>query len=277
MMLSAHNAHARVVDGRVVCDPPRKKVAIDVVIPKLRCSGVYALIHNPSGRSYIGSTINIRSRCRDHVYRLHAGTHKALKLQKAWDASVASDVTCRVLEICERTLLQEREQAWVNATPCLLNTTRHVRCPSQDPLVAAKIRAASSSIGPEVRAVQSRIRTEAWQRREYRDRMLAATRTAHQNPETKALHQEANRHTWKNSDVRARRIAGIKAATTPELRRLRSESATRQWADPDQRAIKVAAIKAKAHVMSQASLAAWRTPTYRNSMAGRRRRATVEI
>lgn len=222
----------------------------------------------PSGVCYIGSTINLRSRCRDHYYRLKSGTHRARRLQDAWDASSPSEFVFLVLEICAREKLQEREQSWVDAAPVLFNTTRYVQCPSQDPIVAAKIGAASRSIGPEARAVQSRIRTEAWKNGEYRARMLASTSTAHRNPITSALHSEVNRRTWRDPDVRSRRSAGIsKATSTPEMRRARSDAAKAQWADPAQRAIKIAAIRAKAHVMSAASKRSWASGVYRGRHA----------
>jgi len=76
-------------------------------------SGIYRIIHLASGKSYIGSTMNLRKRRSRHFHELHQGIHKNAKLQRAW-AKYGPDAFC--FEILELVLIPElltaREQFW---------------------------------------------------------------------------------------------------------------------------------------------------------------------
>lgn len=46
--------------------------------------GIYGMRCEAIGRVYVGSSINLRARCRDHISRLRGGSHRNRFLQAAW-------------------------------------------------------------------------------------------------------------------------------------------------------------------------------------------------
>lgn len=74
-------------------------------------SGVYAIIHRPTGRAYIGSSSDIRSRWDGHRSKLRTGTHENAVLQATWQTSGADTFAFVILERTDN--LVPREQAWM--------------------------------------------------------------------------------------------------------------------------------------------------------------------
>jgi len=70
--------------------------------------GIYAMLHQPSGKSYIGGSRHIRQRIREHVCMLRNGTHPCSEFSKIWTWVVV------VLEKCAAKVLRKREQFWMN-------------------------------------------------------------------------------------------------------------------------------------------------------------------
>ena len=103
-----------------------------------RLSGVYAIIHQPSGRAYVGSSRNIFRRWRCHANWLNTGKHHAAALLDAWLSDGAAAFTFVVLEQCAPEALREREQEWLDSFEAPLNTSKNTRCPMFDPAVAAR-------------------------------------------------------------------------------------------------------------------------------------------
>lgn len=77
-------------------------------------SGIYAIIHQESGRIYIGSAVNIRDRWRTHRGRLNRGTHHSRHLQNAWSKYGGDAFSFSILERCDRAALIPREQAYLD-------------------------------------------------------------------------------------------------------------------------------------------------------------------
>ena len=46
--------------------------------------GLYAIVHVPSHRAYIGSSVNIKRRLKEHMSALRHGKHHCSHLQNAW-------------------------------------------------------------------------------------------------------------------------------------------------------------------------------------------------
>jgi len=60
-------------------------------------AGVYAIISKlDGGRIYVGQSINILKRIKQHDYKLSVGTHNNIELQKLYDMD--TDFTVKVLE-----------------------------------------------------------------------------------------------------------------------------------------------------------------------------------
>lgn len=74
-------------------------------------AGVYAIVHRPSGRVYIGATRDMGRRWTRHRNRLRACAHANPSLQAAWDEDGERAFECVHLEVVnDLAQLQERER-----------------------------------------------------------------------------------------------------------------------------------------------------------------------
>jgi group I intron endonuclease len=76
-------------------------------------SGVYAIQHNGTNKSYVGSSKNIPKRIGEHFNKLRAGAHHSPALQNYWDSYGESDFTVLLLERCEGDELLKVEQIFI--------------------------------------------------------------------------------------------------------------------------------------------------------------------
>ena len=74
-------------------------------------SGIYSIIHNPSGQCYVGSAKNVLRRLRQHQEILRRGGHSP-PFQAAWDKDGEKAFRAVLLESCHMDQLVERERAW---------------------------------------------------------------------------------------------------------------------------------------------------------------------
>lgn len=108
-------------------------------------SGVYLITCTANGRIYVGSSVNIPKRWRDHKSRLNKGTHSNLHLQRAWDKHGQEAFTFTVLERCTRDVLLEREQHF-------LDTLRPFEEQGFNIAIDAKLPTLGRPVSPETRA-----------------------------------------------------------------------------------------------------------------------------
>jgi group I intron endonuclease len=86
-----------------------KSVAREII------SGIYAIIHNASGRIYVGSALNIEDRWRVHRGRFKYQKHENKYLQHAWDKYGEEAFTWTIIEVVtDTTKLLNKEQKWIN-------------------------------------------------------------------------------------------------------------------------------------------------------------------
>lgn len=83
-----------------------------------RTSGVYEIRCIPNGKFYIGSSVNLRDRWRNHIYNLNRGNHRNIFLQNAWNKYGEHAFIFTVLEFVERESLLQVEQNWIDKTGC---------------------------------------------------------------------------------------------------------------------------------------------------------------
>lgn len=77
----------------------------------MRKSGIYVIECRANGKKYVGSSINMNKRWRNHVWHLTRGTHHNRHLQSAWSKYGRDQFTHSVLEIVEDpSVLLERER-----------------------------------------------------------------------------------------------------------------------------------------------------------------------
>lgn len=82
-------------------------------------SGVY-VITAPSGRQYVGSAVNFKSRWSVHKHHLRAGTHHSRKLQAVWN-KYGDKLLFKPLLICAREHVVMYEQLVIDALRPVLN------------------------------------------------------------------------------------------------------------------------------------------------------------
>lgn len=77
-------------------------------------SGVYQILCIPTGKVYIGSAINLRSRQSQHFTALRRGTHKNPHLQSAWNKHGGDAFEFSVIELVLASFVTDREQYYIN-------------------------------------------------------------------------------------------------------------------------------------------------------------------
>lgn len=79
--------------------------------------GVYAIIHEPSGQAYIGSSSKTGRRWGRHLARLSSGRHHSPRLLELWLADGPGAFVFTILEQCAPDDLVLREQTWADGWP----------------------------------------------------------------------------------------------------------------------------------------------------------------
>jgi len=89
------------------------------VITTPRPSGVYQILCIPTGKIYIGSTVDLRARWYRHRWRLRRGDHQNVHLQRAWDQCGETNFEFSVLEFVNAPDVLRAEQVWIDKTRCV--------------------------------------------------------------------------------------------------------------------------------------------------------------
>lgn len=76
--------------------------------------GVYLIRNTVNGKVYVGSSIDIGKRWRQHINGLNAGRHRSPHLQSAWDCYGEISFEFSILEICGIPELLSREQSHID-------------------------------------------------------------------------------------------------------------------------------------------------------------------
>ncbi len=83
-----------------------------------RTSGVYQIRCLPTGKIYVGSTVDLRHRWGQHRRKLRGGNHHNTHLQNAWDKYGEANFEFVVLELAAEVDLLQVEQKWLDETDC---------------------------------------------------------------------------------------------------------------------------------------------------------------
>lgn len=89
------------------------KLTLDIDKKSLHNAGVYEIVCTKTGKKYIGSSTNIGRRLAEHVRDLEKGIHSGKKFQEDWN-KYKEYFHLKILEICNRDILFEREQYYLN-------------------------------------------------------------------------------------------------------------------------------------------------------------------
>lgn len=91
-------------------------------------NGLYEIVHQPTGRAYIGSSVDVARRLRAHRAMLRRGVHDNVWLQRTWARDGAQSFILRPLEECAQPRLRQREAEVIAARrPNVFNLSEVVR------------------------------------------------------------------------------------------------------------------------------------------------------
>ncbi len=178
--------------------------------------GIYSITNSVNGKTYIGQGTHLRQRWIHHRDRLRKHTHHNAHLQNAWNKYGEEAFRFSIIERCERSQLNEREQAYISST-------------SSDLLYNFDL-----VVAPVKRMSQ-----------ETKDKIAASHRGIRPNAETRALLSVVNKQRFEDEAYRERHRENMRALMSrPERRRVQSEQSRSFFAIPENRE---AASKAKDH------------------------------
>lgn len=217
-------------------------------------SAIYAIKNTSNGKYYIGQSIHVTRRRREHLTELVAGRHWNKHLQAAWNKYGAESFEFRVLEECPTGLLDSRERLWIafyRSVELGYNmdsggTAGKVVSPESRARISAaakgqakspthRARIAAANIGkvmsPAIRLKLSEAGKGRVNSPETRARISAATKGRVLSAEHKARIGAANKGKARSPELRARLSAANKGRVqSAETRARRSESLKRAWA-----------------------------------------------
>ena len=79
----------------------------------MRLCGVYRIRNLRNGRKYIGSSVNILRRFRNHKRMLEKECHTNGKLQRDWNKYGKKNFRFEIVKLCKRKQLIEAEQSYL--------------------------------------------------------------------------------------------------------------------------------------------------------------------
>jgi len=74
-----------------------------------RTTGIYLIVHEPSQRAYVGQSKDICGRWKQHLYQLRRKEHHCQSLQDCWNESHYTDFHFKVVHICKKSELTQKE------------------------------------------------------------------------------------------------------------------------------------------------------------------------
>jgi group I intron endonuclease len=105
--------------------------------------GIYAIENVVTGECYVGQSKNIINRFQQHLSMLEKGEHHSIKLQKAYDNLGIDKFTFKILELCDESILNVKEQEWINK---LDSINRGYNMKSTDEFRAQQLQSRASDI-----------------------------------------------------------------------------------------------------------------------------------
>lgn len=100
------------------------RLTLQVGDPKHPNSGVYCIRCILNGKSYIGSSVNLGKRMKEHRRVLRKGKHHSRVLQRAWDKYGEQMFEFFVMEYAAPDVIRDSEQWWLDNASCAYNSSR---------------------------------------------------------------------------------------------------------------------------------------------------------
>jgi group I intron endonuclease len=87
----------------------------------LSISGIYRILNKKTGKSYVGSSLNVKKRISKHKTELKVNKHHSKKLQRSWNLHGEEVFIFSLLEAADKEALLNREQFWIDKFKCSSN------------------------------------------------------------------------------------------------------------------------------------------------------------
>lgn len=206
--------------------------------------GIYQIrrLDKPEQR-YIGSSVNLRARKRQHFGDLRRGKHKNVRLQRIHDKYGEANLVFEVIEITDvdATRLRQIEKDYISATldevgsENIINMSMNTVCALDDPFVRDKKREAMRLLWEDSSYVE-RV-TKSFVAIRYTDSFvnnhLIATRAAHQDKDLEAKRIKAIKDWYACDENRLRSVERMKEQSNqPERIEKSREVGKRLFSDP---------------------------------------------
>jgi len=78
-----------------------------------RLCGIYLIRNIRNGKVYIGSSLHMKNRWRDHRYDLKRNNHDSLHLQASWNKYGRDNFEFSIVELCPEDSLLDKESYWI--------------------------------------------------------------------------------------------------------------------------------------------------------------------
>lgn len=247
----------------------------------MRKSGIYVIRNLITHKVYVGSSVNLTRRIRNHHADLMAGSHFNEHLQRAWQKHGSGNFAFEIVEECEPSCRIVREQSWISDLQAsnpehgynVMHTVRGV-VPSprrskiskdmwNDPAFVSNIKTKRALTAKDPAFVEKeRASAKAlWATDEHRQKMRRRDEALKRNDGFKAKRRDLAKAQWENPSSRAKGVAAaVQQWSDPEAREKLLEAQQQgrrekdfsgtmrrvvsdQWKDPAFREARVAALK----------------------------------
>jgi len=88
--------------------------------------GIYVIKNMVNGKEYVGSSIGLSNRKRQHFQALRGNRHKNKKLQNSYNKHGRDSFEFFEIEYCDRNVLEESEQFWIDQKKPFYNNAMRV-------------------------------------------------------------------------------------------------------------------------------------------------------
>lgn len=211
---------------------------------RAKFAGIYRIINNATGKSYVGSTNCLSGRRYTHFRKLATGKHHSVKLQRSWDKHGKEHFSFEVLETpIAESLLLEREQHWIDSLDAYGNG--YNSCPIAGRTAgwtmpeAQRLRLSefmsSRKMTPEHRANLSIALTGRQVSEETRKKISNANRVAFSDPAVRAR-CGVKKGAKASAEARAAMSLAQRASWTTERKELMAQKATGRKHSPEAKA-----------------------------------------
>ena len=204
-------------------------------MPRKSISGIYRIVNTVNGRVYVGSASCLGGRRKAHEYRLKAGNHHSIKLQRAWNKYGESAFVFEVIEqVSGEASLLEREQHWIdhydaakvgyNVAAVAGRTVGIVWTEEQKRKASESKKGVKKS--PEHVAKMSAVRIGKTHSEETRRKIGEKTRARLADPAQREKIGNANRGRKPSDEARLKMSQAQRAAYTDERRQVQAQAAS---------------------------------------------------